>query len=244
MVLGETQYAGFVNQKFAQMAQKKPKNPPSLKKLSEQEKAALKRIKKQRGTNPFNIGNDELATFDFDQITRLVTTALSSSECIEFYTTILSRASSKRNPVLQGGDLQKVFQSFMSQTTQPFTRKLPPFATRNASGYAFGLIGSKQGGGIYIVTSSSLDQAYVDAKVVIGELFHLAGSTDMYRDRELADLVHNSKFNVDESKLDPTDNVFSGQYVKGEYETEDTPYSIYFHRMAEMNCRLPQFAYP
>lgn len=49
-------------------------------------------------------------------ITNLVNKTFSNKACQEFMNTILNNASTKGNPVLEGGDIQKIFSDFLAQT--------------------------------------------------------------------------------------------------------------------------------
>src|SRR5687768_14851990 len=63
----------------------KKKNPPKLKYLTAGERAAQKQLKKERGSNPYGVGDDQESPFNLGVISSLVNIALADKECIQFY---------------------------------------------------------------------------------------------------------------------------------------------------------------
>ena len=240
MALGEQQYSRYVAATFAAADQRnKQKNPPTLKDVAQVEKDIRKRVKKKRGINPFGIGADESTPFDLSNIARLVSEALAIPRCIGFYTMVLRGVSNKDNPVLENGDLQEIFKSFMAQMNKLFTRSLPP-DRKPANAYASGIIGSGKGAYIYIAEGSQPGQEKMDAFFTVGELFHLAGSKVYYTDQQLSNVIHASKLAADyEKSLDPRANPYSLQYNRKDRD-QTADFSYYFHRIQQEYCFSPK----
>lgn len=237
MALGEQQYSRYVA--AAAEERKKQKNPPRLKKVLPMERDLRKRVRQKRGLNPFGIGADKTTPFDESTIASLVSAALATPECIDFYTVVLSGVSNKDNTVLENGNLQAIFKTFLAQKKRPlYTRSRPP-NTEPANAYAVGIIGSGNGAYIYLSEKSQPGQELMDAFFTIGELFHLAGSKLPYTDQRLSNAVHASKFAAEyEKALDPRANPYSGQYVSKDRDRGED-FSYYFHKIQEKYCSSP-----
>ncbi len=238
MALAEQQYSRYVAAMFAAAAQKKKqKKPPKLRDITWMEREAHKRIKKKGGTNPFGVGADENTPFHLDSIESLVTAALATDACIDFYSVVLAGVNNKDNPVLANGNLQSIFEAFLAQKNPLFRRKLPD-NVGPANAYAVGVIG--KGAYIYIGERDQPFQEKMDAFFTVGELFHLAGSKLPYTDEQLSNAIHYSKFGEDyEKKIDYRTNPFSDQYdPKDRNRVAD--FSYYFHHLQEQYCFTPK----
>ncbi|HYW73746.1 MAG TPA: hypothetical protein VE961_22170 [Pyrinomonadaceae bacterium] len=164
--------------------------------------------------------------------------ALSQSSCSEFYKRVLNspNVNTKGNPVLEGGDLSKIFQDFLDQKKGGLTRTRP----EGSAGYGSptGLIrpGNKNSNGAIYLPAGQGD--YADAVGLVGEIFHLAGSKGYYYDYELAVAVHNIPEYASKFPLKAKDNIFDPSYgrkaqVKDKY---DNGYSTYFHNIERIFC--------
>jgi RHS repeat-associated protein len=167
--------------------------------------------------------------------------ALVSPACSDFYTRILNspNVNTKKNPVLEGGNLSKIFQHFVNQTKGGLTRTLIPGGA--GFGSPSGLIRpgkSNSNGSIYLPPGNG---DWVDAVGLVGEIFHLAGSKALYYDHELAVAVHNIPEFAAKFSQGPTRNIFDlrwqGPSPKDKY---NGGYSTYFHDIERQFCTVVQ----
>ena len=240
MALGEQQYSRYVTAEFAAAAQaKKQTNPPKLKDVTQIERDTHRRIKRRLGSNPFGIGAEGNTPFDLFTIDSLVSKALTTPDCIDFYTVVLGGVSNSDNPLLENGNLQAIFTKFLGQMNGMFTRTRP-HNTGPANAYAIGTIGVGKGAYIYIAEGSQPGQEKMDAFFTIGELFHLAGSTGYYTDEQLSNVIHSSKFGTGyEKTLDPRANPYSQKYNSMDRDRV-ADFSYYFHHIQESRCFSPK----
>ncbi|MBC8029019.1 MAG: hypothetical protein H7Z16_02825 [Pyrinomonadaceae bacterium] len=162
--------------------------------------------------------------------------ALGKDPCAEFAKNILGAVNSKKNPALAGGDLAKIFETFLANGGD-YTRVMPP----GSAGYGnpIGNIMDKGGARIYLSPATDLQAAF-DANGTLAELFHLAGSKKHYGDRALADAARAIRgyAALADERLRPQDNIYSGSYKKGPKEAPDYGYSIYFHTIQRIKCSV------
>lgn len=143
-----------------------------------------------------------------------VNDALGNPDCITFMKTILNNASTEANPVLEGGDIQKIFSNFLAQRKGGISRgRLTRF------GSAYGRIG-KDGKGNGTITvplykdPNPVGQDWYDASGIVNELPHIAGSRggfpkrNEYDDYALAVAVYNSNYASRTSFKTPKNNAF------------------------------------
>ena len=120
-------------------------------------------------------------------VIQLVETAFSNAECQNFMKAMLTTASTPDNPVLEGGDIQKIFAAFLEQRNGGILRdrlKGSPFGTTRGR---IGL-GGEGNGVIHSYTApSDTDQDLSDATTIINELPHLAGTKEGYPKRHTYD---------------------------------------------------------
>src|ERR1043165_1164965 len=172
-------------------------------------------------------------------VLNLVNTTFSNKDCQEFMSTILNIASTKKNPVLEGGDIQKIFADFLAQRKGGISRQ-----RLTKYGSAAGRIGmnGKGSGTLYLPTYSdpTANQDWLDASGIVNELPHIAGSKGGWPTREefddyaLAQAVHNSKYASSSS--------FKGQknpFVAGVTDRYDLRWSSYFHDILRKYCVVP-----
>ena len=92
-----------------------------------------------------------------------------------FMSTVLNNASTKKNPVLEGGDIQKIFADFLAQNKGGISRQ-----QLTKWGSASGRIGTngKGNGTLYLPLYSdpTANQDWLDASGIVNELPHIAGS--------------------------------------------------------------------
>ena len=125
----------------------------------------------------------------------LVTEALNRPRCRDFYTRVLNatNVNTQKNPVLEGGDLSKIFDDFVNQKKGGLTRKPVPGGA--GFGSPSGLIrpgNPNSSASIFLPPPvDDIDLDFSDAIGVVGEIFHLAGSRAFYDDDQLANAVRN-----------------------------------------------------
>lgn len=164
--------------------------------------------------------------------------ALSKPPCIEFYTRVLNAVSSKKNPVLEGGDLSKIFQDFLNQENGGLTRT--PIPGGAGFGSTSGLIKpgkSSSNGTIYLPPGPG---NWHDAVGLVGEIFHLAGSRAMYYDYELAVVVNGIPEYAAKFSQDPKRNIFDKRW-EGSGSAKDRNnggYSTFFHDIERQLCNV------
>ena len=172
-------------------------------------------------------------------VTNLVNTTFSNRDCLEFMSTLLNNASTKKNPVLEKGDIQKIFANFLAQKKGGISRQ-----RLTKYGSASGTIGTngKGNGTLYLPLYSdpTANQDWLDAGGIVNELPHIAGSKggwpshEEFDDFALAQAVHNSKYDAS-SSFKGTSNPFTAG-VKDRY---DPRWSNYFHDILRKNCIVP-----
>lgn len=154
--------------------------------------------------------------------------------------TVLNNASTKKNPVLEGGDIQKIFADFLAQKKGGISRQ-----RLTKWGSASGRIGTngKGNGTLYLPLYSdpTANQDWLDASGIVNELPHIAGSKGGWPTREefddfaLAQAVHmNSKYDASSSFTGAKNPFTAG--VKDRY---DPRWSNYFHDILRKYCVVP-----
>jgi YD repeat-containing protein len=182
--------------------------------------------------NPQNPGLDP-------SVSALVSTALASSDCIEFAQTVLNGVSNKKNPVFAAsGSLIDVFNAFLAQGANH------PLITRNkpSNSWGYGNPVGKIKHGDAAIFSPNGGTTGSEADTVISELFHLAGSNKYYTDEQLAKAVHNSSYASDAAAvIAPEANIFDKQHYQARGWRKDQAYSAYFHYIQMLHCTaVPQ----
>lgn len=219
---------------------KKKKNPPRLHQLTWVDRAAQKTFKRTYGGDPYNVGKDEKADFNLTVIKQLVTTTLRKPECRAFFTTVLQAVSTKDNPVLENGDLEKIFEAFMKEGK--FTRDPPPDLRESAHGSVDGLIDGNGGStpSIYLNDNTRApDRNFQDAYITVGELFHLAGSKDYYSDKALSDAIRSKFKDGYDNLIGAGGNIYKpDEYLNKGKESETEAYSYYFHTIQQKICQM------
>jgi YD repeat-containing protein len=229
---------GLIEEGWVAWIQKRKKNPPRLNRPTPAELAARKPFKREHGGNPYNVGKDEKADFNLTVIKQLVTTTLRKPECRTFFTTVLQAVSAKNNPVLENGDLEKIFEAFMKEGK--FTRDPPLGLTEPAHGSVDGLIGGNKNNtpSIYLNDNTRVsDRTFQDAYITIGELFHLAGSKDNYTDKALSDAIRKTFPSYDKI-INAGGNIYSDKYLNKGKESATAAYSYYFHTIQQRICQM------
>ncbi|HKV35769.1 MAG TPA: LamG-like jellyroll fold domain-containing protein [Pyrinomonadaceae bacterium] len=234
VVDGKLSPIGLTEQGWVAWVQKK-KNPPTLKTPpTRHEIAGRRKFRAERGLNPYGVGDNEQAQFDLGIIRTLVTNTLSTTDCRDFYRMVLQGVSSKENPVLENGDLEKIFERFMNEGS--FTRDKPRDLAEPAHGSIDGRIGGKEPAKIYL-NDTSWDRNFWDGYFTIGELFHLAGSKGFYTDQQLADVIHNQPNHTEfEKAINDEANIYSLNYKNAKIESPTSAYSYYFHTIQQKYC--------
>lgn len=105
----------------------------------------------------------------------LANQTFASTTCQDFMRTALNNASTKANPVLEGGDIQKIFADFLAQKNGGISRdRLTKYGT------ATGRIGTNgKGNGtlnLPLYANPQPSQVWLDASGIVNELPHIAGS--------------------------------------------------------------------
>jgi len=158
--------------------------------------------------------------------------------CVDFYTRVLNSANvnTKKNPVLEGGDLSKIFEDFLNQKKGGLTRK--PIPGGAGFGSTKGLIrpGKKDSNGTIYLPPGNGD--WNDARKLVDEIFHLAGSKANYWDFELAVAVHNIPEFAEKNPLRPQSTVFDLAYTGDITDRYDGGYSSYFHNIERIYCEV------
>jgi YD repeat-containing protein len=206
---------------------KKNRKPPTLKKVHRTQQ----QIEAAKNRNA-GVGKDEIEALD-PAVIDLVNTTLSSQPCIDFFTAILGGVSSGGNPVLST-DLRQVFQDFLNQPKkhQLLTRQMPA----GSWGYGNPIGNIKASTAAIYSPSTAGDTVIADATAIISELFHLAGSRQIYRDQDLASAAQKSGYaaQLQNYVTNPDlilDNIPPSQRTPGDY-------SINFHYLQYNICNV------
>lgn len=161
-------------------------------------------------------------------------------------TTVLNNASTNDNPVLNGGDIEKIFAAFLAQDKGGLSRKR---LTRFGS--AYGRIGSNgQGNGVITAPlykdPGPKGQNWQDAHTIVNELAHIAGSKGGYPAREeyddyaLAVATHNSKYAQYSNFKTNKNNAFLAfpnyQKAGSSNDRYHGTWSSYFHDILRQFC--------
>lgn len=123
-----------------------------------------------------------------------VNETFATEPCRKFMREVLNIASTPKNPVLEGGDIEKIFAAFLAQKKGGISReKITKY------GSAKGRIQTKDGKGDGIIHLSEVPLDWVDASGIVNELPHIAGikggwPREEYDDYALAVAVHKSSY--------------------------------------------------
>jgi hypothetical protein len=195
----------------------------------------------QKNANLISLGpNGLLFTPQNPTVVGLVNQTFANKDCQDFMNTVLNNASSKANPVLESGDIQKLFADFLGQRKGGISRdRLTKY------GSATGRIGTNGSGNgtlflpLYKVPIPN-GQDWLDASGIVNELSHIAGSKggypnyNQYDDYALAQAVHNSPYDSASS--------FTGNknpFTAGVTDRADPRWSNYFHDILRKKCVVP-----
>lgn len=183
----------------------------------------------------------------------LVNETFATEPCKKFMREVLNKASSKNNPVLEGGDIQKIFAAFLAQEKGGISRE-----KKTEWGSAMGRIKTKgKGDGIIYLREypGGKDQDWLDASGIVNELPHIAGSKggwprEEYDDYALAVAVFESGYDglfrlkgnlpVSASGLTGPKNPFLAypnyETVRKKKARYDPRWSNYFHDILNQLC--------
>lgn len=123
-----------------------------------------------------------------------VNETFATESCREFMKEVLNNASTNKNPVLEGGDIEKIFAAFLAQKKGGLSRE-----KKTAYGSAVGRIQTKDGKGNGVIHLSEEPSDWSDASGIVNELPHIAGSKggwprEEYDDYALAVAVYKSSY--------------------------------------------------
>jgi hypothetical protein len=160
---------------------------------------------------------------------------------------VLGGASATNNPVLNDGDVQRIFADFLAQKKGGISREVV-----TKWGSAKGRIGANGGGnGILYLRSYATDQDWNDASGIVNELPHIAGSNggwprEEYDDYSLAVAVYQSAYS--EKPKGPAYDPFGAfPDLKTAGKTKDrydARWSNYFHHVLRKHCVVPEGGIP
>lgn len=180
-----------------------------------------------------------------EDVIDLVNRTLANPDCAEFLRAVLNKASTKSNPVMRGGDVKAIFQDFLAQTNGGISREKVKGARY---GSASGTIRADGKGNavIYRGLAAHGSQDEYDAKGIVAELPHLAGSKGgwprpEYHDLDLAraafDAGYNSYF-----PLKSVPNPFDTHPDRKSQEKNrySMIWSTYFHVIMDRFCEVPK----
>ena len=184
-------------------------------------------------------GEDSAAEPQNSTVLGLVNQTFANTVCQDFMGTVLNNASTKANPVLEGGDIKKIFSDFLAQRNGGISRE-----RKTSYGTATGRIGTngKGNGTLFLplYKNPQPSQDWLDASGIVNELPHIAGSKggwpnyNQYDDYALAQAVHTSKYDASSS--------FTGNknpFAAGATDRADPRWSNYFHDILRKNCIVP-----
>jgi hypothetical protein len=185
-------------------------------------------------------------------VLKLVNDTFASAACQNFMREVLNNASSDDNPVLEGGDIQKIFAAFLAQEKGGLSRE-----KKTEWGSAMGRIRKEgKGNGILYLRLYSTDQDWLDARSIVNELPHIAGikggwPREEYDDYALAVAVHknpdyDSLFRL-KGNYDPATSGLTGpkspfaafpdlNAVRKTKARYDARWSNYFHDILNQLC--------
>ncbi len=175
----------------------------------------------------------------------LVNRTFADPDCFMFLKTVLNRASPKSNPVMRDGDIRDIFGDFLAQTKGGLSREKVKGAKY---GSARGRIrpGGMGNAVIYRGFAASGSQDEYDAKGIVAELPHLAGSKGgwprpEYHDLDLArgayDTGHDEYWS-----LKSVENPFITFPDRRSQEKNrgSMIWSTYFHHIMNRFCSVPK----
>ncbi|HET6977827.1 MAG TPA: DUF4214 domain-containing protein [Pyrinomonadaceae bacterium] len=190
----------------------------------------------------------------------LVNGAFASKDCQDFMRTMLKGASTKNNPVLEDGDIQKIFADFLAQIKGGVSRQ-------NLVGARYGTVHGRigvngDGDGTIHSNSNPSIQDLADASTIINELPHLAGvkggwpSHEEYDDFGLAQALHATSYDSKSTlrgrfeddprrvarwpnQIGPMNPFEAFPEAKSAGENRyDKRWSSYVHDLLMQNCRM------
>jgi len=171
----------------------------------------------------------------------LVNNILSNPDCQTFMKTVLNNASTRKNPVLEGGDIQKIFGDFLSQSKGGISRRRLPGSAGWGSPSGRIKAGGKGNANIHLPLIRGNQDKY-DAEGIVNELPHLSGSAggwpdrDEYDDYALAQAVQGTSY-ASLNTLSAPINPFDPNYP-GRDNRYDRQWSTYFHEILRKACGL------
>ncbi|HZI88657.1 MAG TPA: hypothetical protein VFD48_17620, partial [Pyrinomonadaceae bacterium] len=179
-------------------------------------------------------------TFDFQRIHDLLRQTVTKAPCATFIRRILNSVSSSGNPLMERGDLEKLFFNVLNQKKGGFTRNRIPGG--GPYGSAGGTIKANSRGDATIFLPEFPDPTlrnWSDAQGAIAELMHLAGKTK-YTDYELAVAVNAIPEYASEFRGSAENNPFDPSYAGNAKDKKSLGYSSFWHGVQDRICAVPQ----
>jgi hypothetical protein len=184
-------------------------------------------------------------------VLKLVNDTFASAACQNFMREALNNASTDDNPVLEGGDIPKIFAAFLAQEKGGLSRE-----KKTEWGSAMGRIRKEgKGNGILYLRLYSTDQDWLDARSIVNELPHIAGikggwPREEYDDYALAVAVHQTSYDALfrlKGDYDPATSGLTGpknpflaypdfKAVRKKKARYDARWSNYFHDILNQLC--------
>jgi len=174
-------------------------------------------------------------------VVNLVNDILANPDCQAFMKTVLNNASTRKNPVLEGGDIQKIFGDFLSQSKGGISRRRLPGSAGFGSPSGRIKAGGKGNANIHLPLLGA-NQDRNDAEGIVNELPHLSGGAGGWPDRNeyddyaLAQAVQGTPY-TSLNTLPAAINPFDPDYP-GRENRYDGQWSTYFHEILRKACGL------
>ncbi len=180
-------------------------------------------------------------TFDFQRIHDLLRQTVTKAPCSAFIRRILKAVSSHGNPLVERGDLERLFFSVLNQKKGGFNRDSNSIPGGAGFGSGDGRIKANGRGNAVIFLPEFPDASlrnWSDAQGAIGELMHLAGKNG-YTDYDLALAVNAIPEYASEYRGPATANPFDPSYEGNAKDKNSGGYSNFFHRTQRRICEVP-----
>lgn len=181
-------------------------------------------------------------TFDFQRINTLMRETITKAPCSTFIRRILQAVSSKKNPLVERGDLEKLFFSVLNQKKGGFTRNPVPGGAGFGSVDPLTRIKPNGAGNAVIYLPQNWDPSlknWLDTQGAIDELMHLAGK-NIYSDYELAVAVNAIPEYAKQFTGRPESNPFDQRYQGDAKDKNSGGYSSFFHGVLRNICQVPK----
>jgi YD repeat-containing protein len=189
--------------------------------------------------------------FDVEAIKKKIKEALEKTKCKDLVKSLLEKAGTKKNPPFEGGDIEKMLNSFFSQQKGGYTRTTPK-GCEGTSACAIRGRSLKKGDAMIYVPKFNFPsndrqtpeqqrnvQADIDTQQTIQEILHYGGTNKMYDDYDLAKVISENldifgKY-IETGYANPFDKK-DPTYKDAKNNRYHAAYSLYLHGAIRNGC--------